>query len=151
MKRSILFSFFLVICCTLAFSQSVGSTMYVAVKSTDMKSSTGIFASKTGELKLGDAVTVARTSGKWVEVRSGNSKTGWVALSSLSSKRVTGTGPSASAGEIALAGKGFSPETEMEYRKNGLDYSGVNNMEGINIPLAELQKFVEEGRLAKGE
>jgi uncharacterized protein YgiM (DUF1202 family) len=151
MKKLAFLLLFALLCYGLAFSQSAGSTMYVAVKSAEIKSSTGFFASKTGVLGQGEAVTVVRTNGNWVEIRTRNSQTGWVALSSLSSKRVTSSGSSASAGEIALAGKGFSPGTEMEYRKSGLDYSDVNNMEGINIPIAELQKFVEEGRLAKGE
>jgi uncharacterized protein YgiM (DUF1202 family) len=146
-----LFLFFLLSSiCTTAFSQSAGSTMYVAVKSTDVKSSVGFFAGTLAVLNMGEAVTVNRVNGKWVEVRARN-LTGWVALSSLSSRRITGTGYSASAGEIALAGKGFSPETEVEYRKNGLDYSEVDKMETIIIPLAELQKFVDEGRLARGE
>jgi hypothetical protein len=151
MKKLAFLLLFTALCCGPVFSQSAGSTMYVVVKSAEIKASTGVFARKTGELGLGEAVTVVRANGNWVEVRAKSSQTGWVALSSLSSRRVTGSGNSASAGEIALAGKGFSPETEVEYRKNGLDYSDVNNMEGIIIPIAELQRFVEEGRLARGE
>jgi uncharacterized protein YgiM (DUF1202 family) len=125
--------------------------MYVAVKNADIKSSTGVFAGKVGALGLGDAVTVVRANGKWVEVKAKDSLSGWVALSNLSSRRVTGSGYSASAGEIALAGKGFSPETEKEYRASGLDYAAVDDMEAINIPTTELQKFVEDGRLAEGK
>jgi uncharacterized protein YgiM (DUF1202 family) len=132
-----------------AFSQE--RPMYVTVKSTDLKSSTGVFADKLGELKLGDAVTMLRTNGNWAEVRTANKVTGWVNLSTLSSKRVTGAGISSSAGEIALAGKGFSPETEVEYRKNGLDYSAVDRMEAITIPGTELLKFIEDGKLKKGK
>ena len=133
------------------FSQAAGSTMYVAVKSTNLKSSTGIFASTRGELTLGDAVTMIRTNGNWAEVRTTNSLTGWVNLTALSSKRVAGSGMSSSAGEIALAGKGFSPEFEIEYKKTGLDYSSVDAMEAINISENELLMFVEEGRLSKGK
>jgi uncharacterized protein YgiM (DUF1202 family) len=149
MKRLVLFFLFGAVCCTAVFSQTAGSTMYVAVKSADVKSSTGIFASKVAVVNMGEAVTVSRTNGKWVEVRVRN-LTGWVALASLSSRRITGTS-SASAGEIALAGKGFSPETEIEYQKDGLDYSEVNRMETIIVSDADLLKFVEDGRLAKGE
>jgi len=131
------------------FSQSAGKTMYVAVKSTEIKSATGVFASKLGDLNLGAAVTVLKEDGKWAQIRSG-SITGWVNLSSLSSKRVTSSGGSSSAQEIALAGKGFA-ETEIEYRNSGLDFSVVDQMEKITIPIGDLQKFIKDGRLKEGK
>jgi hypothetical protein len=134
-----------------AFSQFQGETMYVAVKNAVLKSSTGFFAKTVKILSLGDAVTVIRNTGKWMEVRSGASSTGWAASASLSAKRVTGSGYSAEVREIALAGKGFSAEVEMEYRKNGLDYSAVDSMENLTIPGGELLKFINDGRLSKGE
>lgn len=140
-----------IISAAFAFSQAQGKTMYVAVKSADIKSSTGIFASKVGVLNLGDAVTVLRTNGNWAEVRTSKPISGWVNLSGLSSKRIISAGGSSSAGEISLAGKGFSPDTEFEYRKNGLDYAVVNQMEAISISDDDLLKFVEAGRLVKGK
>ena len=151
MKRLVLVLFTVALAGIPVFSQTAGSTMYVAVKTADLKSSTGIFARKLAVLDLGEAVTVTSTSGKWVQVRAKNSFSGWVTLASLSSKRVTGTGYSASAGEIALAGKGFSAETEIEYKRNGLDYSLVDSMEKLTVSDDDLQKFVEDGRLAKGD
>jgi uncharacterized protein YgiM (DUF1202 family) len=135
----------------MAFSQTQGQTMYVAVRSAALKSSTGFFAKTLSILSLGEAVTVIRDAGKWMEIRAGASRTGWAAAASLSAKRVTGSGYSAAVGEIALAGKGFSPEVEMEYRKNGLDYSTVDSMENLNIPDEELLQFIDDGHLSKGE
>jgi len=135
----------------LIFSQAQGRTMYVAVQSAEMKSSTGFFSSIVENLALGTAVTAIRENGKWMEVRSENTVSGWVAAASLSSRRVTGSGHSASAGEIALAGKGFTREVEIEYRKNGLDFSAVDAMEISNVPKEELLEFVNTGRLSKGE
>ncbi|GHV96270.1 hypothetical protein AGMMS50293_25900 [Spirochaetia bacterium] len=124
--------------------------MYVAVKSAALKSSAGFFANTLQSLALGDTVSVLRHSGKWLEVRAG-SVSGWMAATSLSSKRVTGSGYSVSAGEMALAGKGFTPEIEIEYKKSGLDYSGVDVMERLSIPANELLQFINEGSLTKGE
>ena len=151
MKKMFFLALLALLCCSFAFSQSAGSTMYVAVKNAEVKSSTGTFASNVGTLGLGDTVTVARVNGKWVEIKAKDALSGWVALSNLSSRRVTGSGYSASAGEIALAGKGFSPETEKQYQANGLNYAAVDNMEAISIPIPELKKFVDDGHLAKGE
>jgi len=127
------------------------NTRYVAVQTADLKSSTGFFAKNLGKLSLGDAVTAVREDGKWTEVRAG-SITGWVASASLSSRRViAGNSVSTTASEVAMAGKGFSPETEIEYRKNGLDYSIVDSMERSVVPADDLLRFVTDGRLARGE
>ena len=151
MKKVCLLLPILILGNVLVFSQSQEKTMYVSVKSTDIKSSTGAFADKIGTLNLGDAVTMIRSSGNWAEIRTARAVTGWVSMSSLSSRRVTSTGSSATAGEIALAGKGFSPAVEMEYKKDGLDYSGVDLMERITVSAAELRKFVQDGRLNGGK
>ena len=146
-----MFFLVMILCASaMVFSQSQG-TMYVAVQSAEVKSSTGFFSKVVGNLALGTAVMAIRENGKWIEVRAENSLSGWVAAASLSSRRITGSGHSASAGEIALAGKGFTQDVEAEYRKNGLDYSAVDSMENLVIPREELLKFVTDGRLSKGE
>ena len=151
MKKVICLVSFTFLLTAFVFSQAPGQTMYVVVKTTDIKASTGVFANKVGALNLGDAVTMLRSNGNWAEIRATDSLSGWVSMSSLSSKRVTGSGVSSSAGEIALAGKGFSPETEIEYKKSGLDFSGVDQMEALTIPLNDLEKFITDGRLSKGK
>ena len=134
----------------LLFSQADSSRRYVAVKTTALKSSTGVFASDIKNLVQGDEVNLIRENGKWAEVRSGN-QTGWVAVSSLSTRRVVASGASASASEVAMAGKGFSADTEIEYRKGGLNFSMVDSMEQIIIPGNELLGFINDGHLKKGE
>jgi len=135
---------------TVVFSQSGGNTRYVAVQTVVLKDSTGFFAKEVGKLPLGTVVTLLRDNGKWAEVRSGN-LTGWVLSASLSARRVAVSNSSVTANDVALAGKGFSPDTEIEYKKNGLDYSMVDTMEKIVVPTDDLLRFINEGRLAKGE
>jgi len=146
------FLFLLMMLCAnvLIFSQSGGNTRYVAVQNAVLKDSTGFFAKEVGNLPLGTAVTLIRDDGKWAEVRAGN-LAGWVTSASLSARRVVASNSQVTANEVALAGKGFSPNTEMEYRKNGLDYSMVDSMEKIVVPAADLLRFIDEGHLAKGE
>jgi len=135
---------------TVIFSQTAGNTRYVAVQTAVIKDSTGFFAKEVGNFPLGTAVTLIRDNGKWAEVRAGN-LAGWVASASLSVRRVIVSSSPVTASEVALAGKGFSPDTEMEYKKNGLDYSLVDSMEKIVIPADDLLRFIIEGRLARGE
>ena len=150
MKKCALVVIIALCVCPLLFSQASGSTRYVAVQTAVLKDSTGFFAKETGKLSLGDVVTLVRQDGKWSQVRAGNI-TGWIASTSLSARQVVASVSSVTASEVALAGKGFSPETELEYRKNGLDYSMVDIMEQTVITIDELLRFINEGRLARGE
>jgi hypothetical protein len=154
MKRS----FLLLMMCLLAaggiFAQSVGSTMYAAVKTVSLKSSTWFFAGTTGTLAYGSQITVLAVNGKWLQVRSATqtSLTGWTESANLTAKRITASSgtTSASAKEIALAGKGFNEEIEGLYKSENaaLDYKDVDALEAIVVPTADLQKFVVEGHLA---
>ena len=132
------------------FSQNMGIIRYISVLNTTVKESTGFFARELGTLSLGNEVTLISERGKWSRIRSGD-LTGWVTTTSLSARRIVASGTSATATEISMAGKGFSTETEMEYRKTGLDYSMVDFMETIAIPKEELLGFITEGGLARGE
>jgi len=135
---------------------SAGGTLYVAVKTVTLKSGTGFFAGSKGTLNYGDRVTVIRVDGKFAEVRSAAnaSLTGWTATANLSAKQViSGSSSTASAKEVALAGKGFSQEVENSYKnqKNDLNYADVDKTEGITVNEEELKKFLEEGHLNMGE
>ena len=153
MKRClilIVFAAFTVLSAGAQFAR--GNTVYVAVKSAAVKSSTGFFARTLGNLAQGTALTVLQVKGKWVEGRVSSSLTGWIAGASLSTRRISASGRSASAGELALAGKGFSAELEAAYRQDGnLDYSRIDAMEGITISPQELEAFLIEGRLSMAE
>jgi uncharacterized protein YgiM (DUF1202 family) len=157
MKKFLLLSGFIVLVAGAAFAQvSKGSTAYVTAKTVQVKSSTGFFAGSRGNLTYGAQVTVLQLNGKWAEIRSAGSPsvTGWIASANLTTKRISasGSGSRASAGEIALAGKGFNEEVENAYKAKGdLNYADVDKTEAIKVSQDELYKFVTEGRLAEGE
>ncbi|GHV86493.1 hypothetical protein AGMMS50230_21010 [Spirochaetia bacterium] len=155
MKKSI-FAVLFCLCVTGVFAQKKGDTMYVNVNSAALKSSTGFFASTTGTVKYGETVRVlAVNNKKWIQVQTTGNVSGWIAYSSLTTKRLSAQGntTNASANEIALAGKGFSQETETEYKKNSktLNYTAVDAMEQITVSDSDLLSFIEEGHLVKGE
>jgi SH3-like domain-containing protein len=133
----------------------VGKTMYVTAKTIEVKSSTAFFADTLGSLTYGAPVSVLQEYGKWALVKSAEPPEikGWVAAASLTAKRIiVGSATSASADEIALAGKGFNQEVENAYRQNGaLNYEAIDAMEAIRIPNRQLFSFLQEGRLARGE
>jgi len=150
MKR-FLFLWVLTLCAGFAvFAQEDRSTRYVAVQTAAVKDAAGFFAKDLGSLSLGDAVRLIKEDGKWSQIQAGN-LTGWVASASLSARRVVGSNAAVTASEVAMAGKGFSPDMEVEYKKNGLDYSMVDTMERITVPADDLLRFITEGRLSQGE
>jgi len=133
-----------------------GGTLYVSVKSVTLKSGAGFFSGAVGTLALGEQVTVIQVSGSNVEVRSvkNSSLTGWTSSGNFSAKQVVaGTSSTATAREVALAGKGLTQEVEQEYKKQqqNLNYADVDKVEAIKINEADLKKFLEEGRLRTGE
>jgi uncharacterized protein YgiM (DUF1202 family) len=136
-------------------AQTRGSTMYVAVKEADVKSGTGLLAEKRGTVVYGEQVTVLQGDNKWSEIRSAGQSaiSGWVATSALTSKRiVAGAGASASASDIALAGKGFSARTEQTYKSAGsLNYTQVDRMEAETVSNEVMYDFLTQGQLKTGD
>jgi len=134
---------------------SRGGTLYVAIKTVTLKSSTGFFAGNRGTLNYGDRVTVLQVSGRFVEVRSAtnSSISGWTPSANLSTRQiVSGNTSTASAREVALAGKGFNQEVENAYRAEGnLNYADVDTVERITVSETDLRQFLTEGRLSTGD
>jgi hypothetical protein len=156
--RKIVFIFCLMIFVTglVAAQVSRGGTLYVAVKTVTLKSSTGFFVFYRGTLNYGDRVTVLQVSGRFVEIRSAtnSSLTGWTPSANLSARQiVSGNTATLSAQETALAGKGFNQEVEDSYRtqNRNLNYADVDRIEAITVNESVLRRFLEEGRLAMGD
>ncbi|MDR2965370.1 MAG: hypothetical protein LBU88_06310 [Treponema sp.] len=157
MKRLFIVFFLLMFTVAFAMAQArAGGTMYVATRTADLKSGTGLLSSSTGTLNYGARVTVIRADGRFVEVRcaENSSLTGWIATANLSPRPVvSGDTATVSARETAMAGKGFNQEVETTYREQNrsLNYADVDRVEGISVTEEELRRFLEEGRLKMGE
>jgi uncharacterized protein YgiM (DUF1202 family) len=155
MKKTIIFLIMGLAVISFATAQvAVNGTLYVAVKTVSLKSSTGLFASTTGTLSYGDRVTVLAVSGRFVQVRSANSSlTGWTPSANMSARQiVSGNTGSLSARETALAAKGFNQEVENTYKAQGnLNYADVDRVEAITITETGLESFLRDGRLSMGD
>ncbi|MDR0706724.1 MAG: hypothetical protein LBF60_02425 [Treponema sp.] len=154
MKRFLFFSLACLITASSVFAQKKGDVMYVAVKNLTVKSSkSGFFAPVAGSLPYGTPVAVQSVSGSAVEISAGT-LSGWVDGSSLTSKRITEsvTSTSASAKEIALAGKGFNEEIEDVYRTENANleqaYAAIGAVESIAVDNDALKQFIVDGSLA---
>jgi hypothetical protein len=155
-KILIVFCLILFVAGFAAAQVGAGGTLYVSVRTLTLKSDTGLFASNKGNLNYGDRVTVTKVEGKYVEVRStaDSSLAGWAATSNFSVRQIVSASSStASAREVALAGKGFSQEVENSYnsQQTDLNYADVDRTEAITVSAEDLKKFLEEGRLKMGD
>ena len=132
--------------------------MYVNVEEAELKSGTGFFASQTGVLPYGAKVTVLEEDGKWIQVASAEQggPSGWLPASSLTKKKILADDGynrvSASADELALAGKGFSAEVEALYttEANAVVYQLVDDIEATPIDKSGLWEFIQQGKLSDG-
>lgn len=152
----------LMVCCLLCLGTSLwakkGATMYVNVEEAELKSGTGFFASQTGVLPYGAKVTVLEEDGKWIQVASAEQggPSGWLPASSLTKKKILVSGGlntvSASADELALAGKGFSAEVEAQYTTEATAaiYAMVDAIEATPQDKDGLLEFIVQGDLSTG-
>lgn len=153
MKKCFL-TIFLIAIVQVLFAAAPGENVYVAIKQSELKEGKGAFDKVITRLPYGTELYIKEATGKWfkVETTEGKKLTGWVPVSSVTSRKIvaskSGKKVSASADEIALAGKGFNSQVEEEYKTNKkLDYSKVDEMEKFVLPDAEIKKFVVEGKL----
>lgn len=150
--KKILIICLLMIFCFCGLFAKVGNKMYVSVEKAALKSGTSIFAKECGEVFYGDAVVVLEEKGKWTKVQgvSDSSISGWISRSSITTKKiiVSENKVSASAEELALAGKGLTAEIEAEYKKNGNgNYEAVEVLEKNEISFTRVLDFMKSGEL----
>jgi len=157
MKRTVFVFCLILIVAGLASAQAkAGGTLYVAVKTLTLKAGKDFFAGDKGTLNYGDKVTVLKVDGKFVEVQNPDKPTltGWTSTANFSTKQIiAGTSSTASAKEVALAGKGFSQQAEntLKTQKTNLNYADVDKTEAIKVRDKDIKKFLEEGKLKLGE
>lgn len=118
------------------------------------------FASPSlGSVPVGQQVEAISRSGDWFQVNY-EGKTGWLHKMTFPREKVPGerlpelqtTGPvrETKSDEVALAGKGFTPEVETNYRQKnpGLNYAQVDQIESFRINPTQMTGFLQEGRLS---
>jgi uncharacterized protein YgiM (DUF1202 family) len=131
------------------------ATMSVQVRETQLRATPDYFGKIIGKASYGDQVTIEETKEGWKKVRlKKDGTTGWLNSSALSEKEIKmtagrGVKEAASASELQLAGKGFNPEVEKEFKSRNKDISfqWVDKMEQIIISEAEKLKFASDGDL----
>jgi uncharacterized protein YgiM (DUF1202 family) len=144
-----------ILCALCLAAPALAVPMRVQTQSAQVRSAPSFLAPVVGTVAQGQTVEALAVQGTWQQVRTPTGANGWIPGSALASPRMTrSTGGAnvdtgASASEMALAGKGFGPEVEAQFRAAhaGLDYSWVDKMGRFNVPRPEILRFVQAGGL----
>lgn len=130
----------------------------VQVRTGPIRESPSFLGRVLGSAGYGDRVELVETRTPWMRVRHGSLE-GWMHESALTTRRLTmqaGEGDAevtATAEELALAGKGFTEEVEAEFRirNREVDFAWVDRMETFGVGEAEMRAFLNEGRVVPAE
>lgn len=132
------------------------ASMNVQLREVDVKSSPNYLSASVGKLNYGAKVDTSEEQDNWVRI---SQPSGWVPKTSVTKHSVDMnadakfSGRGASHDETALAGKGFNPDVEAEYKRQnpGLvaAYSKVDWLESQKIPLPTLNAFAAAGKLGR--
>jgi hypothetical protein len=148
--RPVLLVTFLVFCITSAAS---AATVYVVTKEDSVREDCRFFAPIKLKVRYGEAIETSSQEGDWFRVtaRGVRGCVHRMAIQSQSPQLSGSAGASrgASRDEVALAGKGFNPETEAALRNKGggYHYSAVDWLERVELAPDRVQKFVVDGGL----
>ncbi|HWR98903.1 MAG TPA: hypothetical protein VN317_10820 [Candidatus Methanoperedens sp.] len=137
----------------LAGAAVAAETVTVIVRKTSIRRERQFYAATVAEAALGDAFTVLVREKGWVKVGTSAGE-GWLHDSAVTAKKVavSSTGPAGGkvdAGDVALAGKGFNPQVESEYRRKNpqADFAAVDRMEKLGAGEKAVAAFLSDGNL----
>ena len=109
-----------------------------------------------GDVSRGQHLAFEEARGDWYRVAA---PAGWIHRTNLTEQKVVlssrpgdASGSTASRDEIELAGRGFTPQVERQYRSAhpALDFRHVDAIERAQLDPAALEAFVVDGKLAVG-
>ena len=137
-----------------AYALKNGDTLFVRTTSAKLMAQPKFIGASAGSVSRGDKLTYQDAKGDWYKV-TGKAGSGWIHKSNvqvvnvkLSSASGGGSG-GASQEEVELAGRGFTPEVEKDYRGKhpNLDFGHVHAIEKTSIDSDAVSAFATEGQL----
>lgn len=138
-----------------AHAAKPGQVLTVRVLRAKVLESPSYIAPQAGTVSRGEKLTFQQARGLWYRVD--GTLSGWIHKSNIVEQDVElsarpGGGVGASSDEVELAGRGFTPQVEDEYRRDNpdLDFAHVDAIEGTDLVQNDLASFVSEGEL-RGE
>jgi uncharacterized protein YgiM (DUF1202 family) len=135
----------------------LAQTLVIKVQSTHVRKEPKFYSSPVATLRAGESVTQIASQAGWFKVRTSQGVEGWIHSQAVATGKLAVAAMdrtvkmSATADEVALAGKGFNRQVEEEYknRNKGISFTEVDRMLRIKVTPDELRRFLMEGRLAE--
>ena len=135
---------------------AAADTVTVIVRKTSIRRDRQFYAPALSEADFGDSFGVVAREKGWVRVSTPSGE-GWLHESAVTAKKAAvssqGSSGAVADGDVALAGKGFNPQVESEYRKKNpeADYDAVDRMERLEVGEKSVAAFVHAGNLRARE
>lgn len=128
-------------------------TMSVEVRDAIVRTTPNYMGASAGTLHYGAEVNVTGEEGNWYKIAS---PSGWLPKSAVTSHKIAANpdakGSGGSHDEVALAGKGFNPQVEAQYKRDNAAlasaYAQVDRIEGFGASEGELRAFQSSGKLS---
>ncbi len=157
MKKSSRFKLLLIGVTIACVALLLAETLIVKVQTTYVRKEPKFYSSPIATLSAGDSVTQITAQAGWFRVRTSQGVEGWIHSQAVAAGKLKVAAMdkslkmSATADEVALAGKGFNRQVEDEYksRNKGISFGEVERMLRIKVTPEELRRFLMDGKLAE--
>lgn len=158
MKHKIRIIFSLLIIAALSspvFGAAKAKAKYVTLDPAPLKAKPASAAKKVGTVEYASSVIVIKEEKGWclIQLSDDQSVEGWIPSSALTDKKIKEkkNATSASADEIALAGKGFNSTIEAVYAEEfEVNFDIVDYIETLGADIDEVVEFARNGELNDG-
>ena len=135
-------------------SVAMAASVKVITQQAVIRKDKRFFAPAVSRVPYGELIQQLERQGDWLRV-SYRGKVGWIHISAVQEQKfrlsslMTAKAKEASQDEVALAGKGFTPEVEEAFRDKNpeMKYDLVDKVEAYRISAEKLQSFIREGKL----
>ncbi len=144
----------LVIGLCLVASAALAATVKVITQEAVIRKDKRFFAPAVTRVPYGSVIQESGREGDWLRV-SYQGKEGWIHVSAVQEQKFQfsswagGKAQEASQDEVALAGKGFTPEVEKAFREKNpkMRYDLVNQVQSYKVDEQKIQTFLQAGHL----
>jgi hypothetical protein len=138
----------------LVASVAMAASVKVITQQAVIRKDKRFFAPPVVAVPYGEVLNELAREGDWLRVQYRGNQ-GWIHVSAVQEQKVElsslmkSKAKETSQDEVALAGKGFTPEVEKAFRAKNpqMKYDIVDRIEGYRVSMEEVQMFVRDGRL----
>jgi hypothetical protein len=135
-------------------SVALAATLKVITQEAMIRKDKRFFAPVVARVAYGEVIQELQRQGDWLRV-SYRGKEGWIHISAVQEQKFelsslsTGRAQETSREEVALAGKGFTPEVEKAFREKNpkMRFDLVDPVQGYKVAESRLQAFIRAGNL----